>query len=67
MKKKEKRGARIALAAMTNVLNSSIEGAKENHDALEHRDESIGSECWTRFHLDDIRAMIEDARREVGA
>lgn len=60
------RGAYRALKRVLDVLDGWIDGAKANHDALEHRGESTGDECWTRFHPDDIRNMVNDAAREVG-
>jgi hypothetical protein len=48
------------------VLDGWVQGARENHDALDHRGESTGSECWTQFHPSDIRRMVNDAAREVG-
>ena len=59
-------GHRQALSALLRVLDDWIGGARENHVALEHRGESRGSECWTRFHPQDIRHMVNDAAREVG-
>lgn len=60
------RGASRALARLLDALDGWIEGARANHDALDHRGENIGDECWTRFHPSDIRAMVNDAAREVG-
>lgn len=48
------------------VLASWVNGAKENHDALGHRGEPVGEECWTRFHAGDITNMIDDAAHQVG-
>lgn len=62
---KERRGARLALSAMSDVLDGWIEGAKANHEALGHRGET--DPCWERFGPEDIRRMIEDAANEVGA
>lgn len=61
-----RRAQYTALVAMLAVVDGWVEGAQENHEALQHRGESIGSECWTQFHPDDIRNMINDAAREVG-
>lgn len=60
------RGAYRALKRLLDVLDGWIEGAQANHEALDHRGESTGSECWNQYHPDDIRAMINDAAREVG-
>lgn len=49
---------------MREVLDQWVSGAKENHEALGHRDESTGDECWNSFHPDDIRRMIEDAAQD---
>jgi hypothetical protein len=60
------RGAHRALAKLLGVLDGWIEGARSNHDGLDHRGEPMGSECWTQFHPSDIRRMVNDAAREVG-
>lgn len=52
------------LYAMLVNLDGWIQGARENHDALGHRGESVGSECWTQFHPADIRSMVNDVARE---
>lgn len=57
---------RVALSAMLAALDGWIEGSQENHDALEHRDEDIGAECWRQWTPSDIRDMVNDAAREVG-
>lgn len=56
----------VALSTMLDNLDGWIRGARENHDALEHRDEDIGDECWRQYAPEDIRAMINDTAREVG-
>lgn len=61
-----RRGAHQALAKFLGVLDGWIEGARSNHDGLDHRGELMGSECWTEFHPSDIRRMVNDAAREVG-
>lgn len=61
-----KRARYDALRKMLDVLDGWIEGAKENHEAMEHRNENTGDECWQSFHPDDIRRMVNDAAREVG-
>ncbi len=60
------RGRREALAAVLSVLDGWIEGARENHYAMEHRGENRGGECWRQFAPDDFRRMINDAARQVG-
>lgn len=57
---------RQALAIMRAVLDDWIKGARENHEALGHRHENAGEECWRTFHASDIRNMINDAARELG-
>lgn len=60
------RGAHRALVKLLAVLDGWIDGARSNHDALGHRGENRGEECWTQFHPSDIRRMVNDAAREVG-
>lgn len=57
---------RQALAIMRAVLDDWIKGAKENHEACQHRHENRGEECWRTFAPSDIRNMINDAARELG-
>lgn len=57
---------RQALAIMCAVLNDWIKGAKENHEAMDHRYENRGDECWRTFAPSDFRNMINDAARELG-
>lgn len=59
-------GRRDALETVLEVLDGWIQGAKENHEAMEHRNERIGEECWHRFAPSDIRNMINDAAQELG-
>lgn len=47
-------------------LDGWIEGAHSNHEALGHRGENIGDECWRQFAPADIRTMINDVAREFG-
>jgi hypothetical protein len=61
-----KAAASLALSRMLSMLDGWIEGARENHDGLDHRGENRGSECWTEFHPADIRNMINDVARELG-
>lgn len=56
---------RVALATVLTTLDGWIEGAQDNHRALEHRGENTGAECWRRYAPEDIRAMVNDAAREV--
>jgi hypothetical protein len=55
-----------ALYAMLCNLDSWIRGARENHGAMEHRNENTGEECWRQFAPSDIRSMINDTARELG-
>lgn len=55
-----------ALYAVLVVLDGWIEGSRISHDAMEHRGEPQGEECWRQFTPDDIRRMVNDAAREVG-
>jgi hypothetical protein len=55
-----------ALAIVWTVLDDWIRGGRENHEALGHRDENRGEECWRSFTPGDIRNMINDAARELG-
>jgi hypothetical protein len=55
-----------ALRRVLDVLDGWIDGQKENHEALGHAREPLGSECWTRFYPGDIREMVNDAARESG-
>lgn len=57
---------RQALAIVRAVLDDWIRGAKENHEALGHRRENRGEECWRTFAPSDFRNMINDAARELG-
>lgn len=62
----DREAKRAVLDAFTDVLADWVNGAKENHDACEHRGEPVGEECWTRFYAGDITHMIDDAARQVG-
>lgn len=57
---------RQALRAVLSALNGWIDGVHENHQALGHRHENRGEECWRTFTPSDIRRMINDATRELG-
>lgn len=57
----------IALSAVLSAIESWEEGARENHEALDHRGENTGNECWTNWKREDIERMVDDAAREVGA
>lgn len=61
-----KEAVNMALTAMLGMLDGWIEGAQEDHEAMGHRDENRGSECWRSFAPADIRNMINDAARELG-
>lgn len=54
-----------ALKAVLDVLDGWIDGARENHVEMGHRDENTGEECWREFHVDDIRRMVNDAARDL--
>lgn len=58
--------ASSVLYALLVNLDGWIQGARENHDALDHRGEPRGDECWTRWAPADIRSMINDVAREFG-
>lgn len=59
-------GHRQALSAFLGVLDDWINGARDNHLVMEHRGESTDDRCWTRFHPQDIRKMVNDTAREMG-
>lgn len=61
-----RRAQYLALRAVLDSLDGWIEGDKANHDAMEHRNENTGSECWTNYHPDDVRTMVQDAARDLG-
>jgi len=61
-----KHAASRALYTLLIVLDSWIEGAHGNHEGSGHRGELRGDKCWTQFHPQDIRLMINDAARELG-
>jgi hypothetical protein len=58
--------ARRALAVMLQNLDGWIQGQRENHEALGHRHENRGEECWRSWAPDDIRRMVNDTARELG-
>jgi hypothetical protein len=57
---------RQALAIFRAVLDDWVRTARENHEALGHRGEIPGEECWKNFHVSDVRSMINDTARELG-
>lgn len=57
---------REALRTFLDVLDGWIDGQKGNHEASGHRYENRGEECWRRWDPADIRAMVNDAARELG-
>jgi hypothetical protein len=54
------------LCALLAALDGWIEGARENHDALGHRGENRGEECWTQWHPSDFRSMVNDVASQFG-
>lgn len=52
-----------AIRTFNDTLDGWVEGARANHAALEHRDRI--EDCCLTFAPDDIRRMVEDARREL--
>lgn len=59
-------GAFQALVAVLRTLDDWIEQAKENHEALDHRNCRKGEECWRRYAPSDIRTMVNDVARDLG-
>jgi hypothetical protein len=55
-----------ALYTMLCILDEWIRGARENHEALGHRNEQDGEECWRQFAPSDIRRMVNDAALRLG-
>lgn len=55
-----------ALYALLVNLDGWIEGAHENHEAMGHRGENTGEECWTSWAPADFRSMVNDVARELG-
>jgi hypothetical protein len=53
-----------ALRQVLYVLDGWREGARSNHDALGHRDES--RPCWETWDTGDIAHMVADAARDLG-
>lgn len=53
-----------ALREMSRALDGWMRGAKDNHDAMDHRD--CDPNCWTTFHAVDVRSMIADAASAAG-
>jgi hypothetical protein len=62
----QRESASLALYTLLTVLDGWIEGQRENHDAMGHRGENTGSECWREFAPSDFRRMVNDAARELG-
>lgn len=60
-----RRGAHRALTAMLATLGQWIESSRENHQAMGHRHENTGDECWRTFAPSDIRDMVNDAARQL--
>lgn len=58
-----KRKAKIRpMFVMRRVVKDWEAGAKENHEALQHR----GTDCCDTFTVEEIMRMIDDAERELG-
>lgn len=55
-----------ALHAMLDTLNGWSKDTRSNHEALGHRGEDRGSECWISFTITDIRDMINETARALG-
>jgi hypothetical protein len=62
----DERAATAALTTMLTILDSWIEGARANHEAMAHRGENRGDECWRNFAPSDIRRMVNDAATDLG-
>ena len=60
------RAAYEALEAMLSVLDGWIEGVIEDAEARDLRDRPRTPEAVT-FHASDVRRMVNDAARLVGA
>jgi hypothetical protein len=58
--------AHQALWALLCTLDGWIEGAQEDHEAMGHRGENTGEECWRSFAPADIRSMVNDTARQLG-
>jgi hypothetical protein len=53
-----------ALKTLLSVLDGWIEGSRSNHEALDHRTSFDG--CCGQYAPEDIRAMVNDAARDLG-
>jgi hypothetical protein len=53
------------LYALLVNLDGWIEGARSNHDVLDHQGEAMQDEC-TRWHPADFRSMVNHVAREFG-
>jgi hypothetical protein len=62
----QRASASLALYTVLTTLDGWIDGQRENHDAMGHRGENTGSECWRSFAPSDFRRMVNDAARELG-
>lgn len=65
VEEERKNGAQQALYAMMASLDSWIDISQSNHEAMGHRHENPGEECWRQYAPGDIRNMINDAAREL--
>lgn len=59
-------GAAKALETVLEELAGWIEGAQDNHQATDHRNENTGEECWRLWAPADFRSMVNDAARRLG-
>jgi hypothetical protein len=57
---------RKTLEAVLTVLSDWVKGAKANHEALDHRGENVGEECWRLWSESDFRSMVDDTARDLG-
>lgn len=66
LSKDGKQVASLALYTLLTMVDGWIEGARSNHEGMSHRGEPHGGECWTQFHPEDIRRMVNDAAQKLG-
>lgn len=56
----------VAFKEVLAALDGWVEGARDNHEGLDHGAENTGEECWKTFHIEDIRNMVADTARLLG-